>query len=285
MTASVNAYWSMTEGVYNCLIDAKRTRAFRAAIRRTVRAGDVVVDLGSGSGVLAMFATEAGARQVYAVELDERNTRTLQDVFRANGYGDRISVIEGDATRLRLPEPPNVVIAELIATGLIEELQVPAMNNILRQAKCPRVLVKRMDNFADLVSNPTKFYGHAFDIVRYEYPDFPQLRSTPLTNRARYASVDLSIENRKRKISARLPFTVRRKGVVNAVRICSETVFHDGSRLGATFSYCYPVLLPVPESVVAPGDRFELHLSYVLCGGFKTLAYSLERIIGSRSGR
>ena len=45
-----------------------RTDAFREAICRVLKRGDVVVDLGSGSGVFSFFAAEAGAARVYAIE-------------------------------------------------------------------------------------------------------------------------------------------------------------------------------------------------------------------------
>jgi predicted RNA methylase len=55
-------YWSMTEGVFNCLGDHRRTHAFARAIRNTVRRDSVVADLGSGSGIIALFAAKADAR-------------------------------------------------------------------------------------------------------------------------------------------------------------------------------------------------------------------------------
>ena len=115
----------MTEGVFNCLIDEERTAAFKAAIEKTVRRGDIVVDAGSGTGVMAMFAADAGAKKVYALEFDENNIKVLQKIFSANGYGDRIQVIQGDATTLKLPENVDVIVCEMIATVLIEELQIP----------------------------------------------------------------------------------------------------------------------------------------------------------------
>ena len=45
-------YWSMTEGVFNCLIDEQRTRAFEKGIKNTVQNGDVVVDMEPGPGFL-----------------------------------------------------------------------------------------------------------------------------------------------------------------------------------------------------------------------------------------
>jgi type I protein arginine methyltransferase len=99
----MNDFWSLNEGTFYCLYDTKRTLAFKNAIRRTVTKGDVVLELGAGSGVLSMFAADAGARKVYAVELDQVNVRSLQATVNANGYGNVIEVIHGDALTFTPP--------------------------------------------------------------------------------------------------------------------------------------------------------------------------------------
>lgn len=189
-------YWSATEGVFNCLIDEERTLAFAAAIQNTVCPGDIVVDMGTGSGVLAMLAATAGAKRVYAVESDERNLRTLEATIAANGLADSIRIIAGDVTEIELPEPVDVIIGEMVATGLIEESHIPAMRNMIRQAKPgARVCLQGMENYADLVWNPGEYYGFRFDIMRYEYPGEPQLASVPCTEKHLYWSVNFSDSN------------------------------------------------------------------------------------------
>ena len=50
------------------LADRARTALFRRAIKAVVRPGDVVLDLGSGTGVLGLLALKAGAARVYQVD-------------------------------------------------------------------------------------------------------------------------------------------------------------------------------------------------------------------------
>jgi predicted RNA methylase len=91
------------------LSDAVRLRAYEAAICRHVRAGDVVVDLGAGSGILGLLACRAGASRVYAIE-----PSGLIELARAiaveNGVADRIRWIHQAAVEVTLPERADVLV-------------------------------------------------------------------------------------------------------------------------------------------------------------------------------
>lgn len=272
-------YFSMTDGVFDCLMDEERTQAFAKAIAATVQRDDVVVDMGTGSGVLAMLAARAGARKVYAVELDGNNIATLGAVFHANNLADRIVLVQGDVCTVDLPEKVDVIIGEMIATALIEELQVPAMNNMLRFAKPnARVLLNRYQTFVDVVDNPASYYGFDFPLVRYEYPDLRRLRSKALSDKQLILDVDFTRPVTDTKVNRRLRLTASRLGRINGLRLSSETTFWDGSTLGATYAYSYPIILPVNAIEVRKGDTFDVKISYQICGGMQTLKYFVEKI-------
>lgn len=268
----------MTEGVFNCLIDEQRTLAFQRAIKNTVRKGDIVVDMGTGSGILAMFAADAGAKKVYAIEWEKKNFVALQKTFEVNGYAQKIVLIKGDVTKVSLPEKVDVIIGEMIATALIEELQIPAMKNLLKFAKkgC-NVLLKAMENYADLVYNNNRYYGKALPLVRYEYSGEKSLRSKPLTEKIMYHHVDFTREIKDVRVVKQMTVKICGGGVINGLRLSSKTIFWDGSAFEGSFAYCYPIILPIEDIEVKKDDIMQLALTYRMCEGFDKLKYAVKK--------
>jgi SAM-dependent methyltransferase len=96
------------------LRDQRRTKSFLEAVRNVVSPGDVVIDIGTGTGILAAAAAQAGARHVYAVEIGGRVARVAERLFEANGLTDRITIVRGFSTNVTLPERGDVLVSELI---------------------------------------------------------------------------------------------------------------------------------------------------------------------------
>jgi type I protein arginine methyltransferase len=78
--------------------DHARTGAYREAITAAAQ-GKVIIDLGTGAlALLAIFAAEAGAKHVYAIEVQPVAAAAARGTINEAGLSDRITVIEGFST-------------------------------------------------------------------------------------------------------------------------------------------------------------------------------------------
>jgi precorrin-6B methylase 2 len=102
------------------LHDDRRTGDYLAAISEAVRPGDVVLEIGTGSGVLAIAAARAGARRVYALEASDI-AEVAARVFAANDVDDRVTLLPGWSRETELPEPADLLVAEIIGNEPLEE--------------------------------------------------------------------------------------------------------------------------------------------------------------------
>ncbi len=102
------------------LHDDRRTGDYLAALAQAVRPGDVVLDIGTGSGVLAIAAARAGARHVYAVEASDI-AEAAERVFALNHLDDRITLVAGWSRQIELPEQADLLVSEIIGNEPFEE--------------------------------------------------------------------------------------------------------------------------------------------------------------------
>ena len=92
------------------------------ALERTVAAGQTVVDVGTGSGILAIVAGLCGARRVCAVDTDADAARTARANVARNDCDDRVTVVHG-----QLPlsdwQPADVLVANIVADTHLRSLE------------------------------------------------------------------------------------------------------------------------------------------------------------------
>lgn len=117
------------------LADKVRMESYRKAIHETVKRGDIVCDIGTGSGILAFFALQAGAEKVYAIEQNEI-IKEAKKIAELNGLEKRIIFIKNRSDKVELPEKVDVITSELIGFfGLEENLhrfKIDARNRFLK---------------------------------------------------------------------------------------------------------------------------------------------------------
>ena len=106
--------------------DTVRTPKYRDAILQnpTNFRGKVVMDVGCGSGILSLFAAQAGAAKVYACEASGA-AEIARTLIKANGFENIVEVIQGkieDITHEKIPRNSiDVIVSEPLGTFLLNE--------------------------------------------------------------------------------------------------------------------------------------------------------------------
>jgi len=104
--------------------NAVRSSAYRRALKRQIQPGERVLDIGTGSALLALLAAEAGAARVIACEHQALMAAVAAEIVRDNGYQEIIDVIAKPLEDLRLghevPEPVDWIVADLFTGSLLE---------------------------------------------------------------------------------------------------------------------------------------------------------------------
>ena len=143
------------------LNDKLRTSSYLKAIREVVRPGDVVVDLGTGTGVLAIAAAKAGAKHVYAIEVNNWIAQVAQANFERNGVADRITLCRGRSTNVTLPERADVLVSEIIGDDPFDEQIVAITTDARLRFLKPnaRLIPSQIQVFGLPITVPAKTYA------------------------------------------------------------------------------------------------------------------------------
>lgn len=108
--------------VGNMLADYVRTGTYQKAMYNNSVdfTGKVVLDVGTGTGILAYFAVQAGAARVYAVDASDSLT-VARKLIESNGFGDKIVLVKGKIEEVTLPEQVDIIVSEPIGFLLVHE--------------------------------------------------------------------------------------------------------------------------------------------------------------------
>src|SRR3989344_3324574 len=107
--------------------DHVRMVAYEIAIKEAVKPGMTVVDIGTGTGILALWALEAGAKKVYGIDVNKnRIPQTLERISQA-GYSDRFEIFNGLSYNVDLPESVDIVVSEILGNLADNEDMTPIL--------------------------------------------------------------------------------------------------------------------------------------------------------------
>jgi type I protein arginine methyltransferase len=146
-------------GAYGSMIaDRVRIDAYAAALRKTVRAGSIVVEIGTGPGIFAVLACQFGASRVYAIEPAEI-VQVAREVAAANGCADKIEFLEELSTRVTLPARADVILSDLRGVLPLFQHHIPAIVDARRRFLAPGgTMIPQEDTlWAAIVEAPKRY--------------------------------------------------------------------------------------------------------------------------------
>ena len=120
---------------HGMLRDVQRVMAYRAAIFRHAP-GQRVLEIGCGTGILSIFAAQAGARSVVAVE-ESQIADVAARMFAANGLAEPIDLRRGNSRDLHLDEPADLIVHELIGVDPFGENMLVYLDDARRRLLRP----------------------------------------------------------------------------------------------------------------------------------------------------
>jgi len=212
--------------------DEERVSRYSEAISSTVKAGDVVVDIGTGTGLLAFLCLRAGARHVHAVERSSA-IEWAKLLAGNHGFADRMTFYAGDSREVALTEKVDVVVSELIGhiafeEGMAQSL-LDARARFLRQggALIPRKLalvvapVCERDVYETCVNRWRPAWGIDYSALREHAVKscyLTEINSTQLMAvPASVFTMDFADDIAPSELTGSHCFTIRRPGEVNGL--------------------------------------------------------------------
>lgn len=105
------------------LEDRARMEAYHSAIfknKSELIADKVVLDVGTGTGVLAVWAAKAGAKRVYAVDASNA-AKLARRLVQSSNLSDVVTILNSKVEEVEIPEPVDAIVSEWMGSLLIKE--------------------------------------------------------------------------------------------------------------------------------------------------------------------
>jgi len=128
---SSDYYWNSYAhyGIHEEMLkDKVRTNSYRKSIldNKPLFKDKIVLDVGCGTGILSMFASQAGAKHVYAVDSSDIILQAKQ-IVKDNNFADKITCIQGKMEDIQLPSKVDIIISEWMGYFLLYETMLPTV--------------------------------------------------------------------------------------------------------------------------------------------------------------
>lgn len=256
----------------------ERIDAFKRAFEKHAP-GKTVMDVGTGSGILAIHALRAGAKRVVAVEKDARMMEIAKANFKRNGFSDSIEIIDADALTLTSIPKVDIICGELLSTWGAVEPQVQAIRHLLNiSINEPLVVPIAIIN---KVQGVHATFGDIEGLVQINeaYFEFSNTEKAEGFTDEIVASHTRFYREMPTEVSISVRLRMERTGHINALRLSSMAETTDGIFIPQSDDTNPPIVFPLAKGIdMKEGQETELKITYRYGGGWDGFNVKLEGI-------
>lgn len=291
-------YYAMTN-------DERRNNSYKAAFNKLLK-DKIVVEVGTGQdAILSRFAVEAGAKQVYAIEMLDESYKKAKSTIERLGLTKKIKLVYGDANKVKLPEKGDVLISEIVGSIGGSEGAAVILNKAWRflneggkmipirsvtkiAAMTLPENLKEDPGFAPVAARYTekvfRSFGYSFDL-RLCIRNFP--KSNVISNADVFEDLDFSGMVPEEE-THNICFEINRDGMMDGFILWLTLETIEGELIDTLeHEYCWlPVYVPVfyPGVDVLAGDKIEAVCERTLCENGINPDFKIHGVLKRRNG-
>lgn len=256
-----------------------RIQKFRQAITKIVKSDHHVIDLGTGSGILAILAARQGAR-VTAIDANAESLKYAKAAAERNGVVGNIEFVHSHFYDFEPKEKADVVLCEMLSSVMLIEQQIPASRYAVKHLLKPngKIIPQQVTLFAIPVQNVTLW--NRFHIEDLKFPRIPQTvdmkQSIDLADLQELEKFDLTKDSdQPLSIDKHLNFEIVQNGTIHGIIGMFESKLYDDITLTMKDGW-RELFMPLPESVdVKVGTRLDVRVSFNP-GEYDSLSIEIE---------
>jgi predicted RNA methylase len=256
--------FSMLHAV-SLLSHTSRIRKFREAIYRVVKSDDYVIDLGTGSGILAILAAREGAR-VTAIDVNQESLTYAQDAARKNGVEESIEFVHTHFVDFIPSEQADVVMCEMLSSFMLIEQQIVASSFAVENLLKPygNIIPEEVRIYVVPVQND--IIWERFEVEGLSFPRIAQTaepgQNMDLANLSELARFDLTTPNPNAIVDKTIRFTCVQAGTVHGLAGMFESKLYDDITLTMEDGW-KELFLPLPQPInVEEGETLNIRVTY-----------------------